>query len=212
MAVRRRPMKKKYKKILFVFILVLALLVLFMELRLRPVTQAVAERQAQIIAVEAIDTAVLGVMDEMDLSYDDLEDIVYGDDGSISSINTNTLAVNKLKANISSTVQEAIGQVESRYIEISIGTIVGMELLNGRGPKIPLYLSDAGSIQSDFESSFESGGVNQTLHKLSINISMDVTVILPLSSFTTTVTTSVLIAETVIVGDVPSGYLYTTSL
>lgn len=183
-----------------------------MELRLRPVTRSIAERQACVISAEAIDKAVIDVIDETGLTYTDLEVIERNNDGTVSAINTNTLNVNKLKSKINTYVQQVLGNMESRYIEIPIGTVLGMELLGGRGPKMPLYLSNSGSVQSDFLSTFESGGVNQTLHKLSIVITAEVTVILPMSSFTTTVSTSVLVGETLIVGEVPSGYLYRTNL
>lgn len=179
---------------------------------MRPVTRSVAERQACVISAEAIDKAVIDVIDEMGLTYADLENVERNNDGTISAINTNTLIVNKLKSKINVCVQRTFGNMENRYIEIPIGTVLGIELLGGRGPKIPLYLSNSGSVQSDFISTFESGGVNQTLHKLSIVITAEVTVILPMSSFTTAVTTSVLVGETLIVGEVPSGYLYRTNL
>lgn len=202
-------MQKKHKKILIVLILISVLLILFVEIRLRPVTRAVAERQACVIATEAIDNAVIEVLDEMNLQCDDLEEIMQDEDGTISAVNTNTLTVNKLKSKINQSIQDTIGHLENCYIEIPIGTILGLEILGGRGPKIPLYISNSGSIQADFESSFESGGVNQTLHKLSITITAEITVILPMSSFTSSVSTTVLVGETLIVGTVPSGgYLY----
>lgn len=212
LAVRRRPIRKKHKKLLISVILITVLVILFIEIRLRPVTHSVAERQSCVIATEAIDNAVIDVLDEMNLECDDLEKIIQDEDGTISAVHTNTLTVNKLKSKINQSIQDTIGHLENCYIEIPIGTILGSELLGGRGPRIPLYLSNAGSIKADFESTFESGGVNQTLHKLNIVITAEITVILPMSSFTSTVTTTVLVGETLIVGTVPAGgYLYRTS-
>lgn len=205
-------MQKKHKKLLIFMVLITVLVILFVEIRLRPVTRSVAERQSCVIATEAIDNAVIDVLDEMNLQCDDLENIIQDEDGTISAVHTNTLTVNKLKSKINQAIQNTIGHLENCYIEIPIGTILGLELLGGRGPRIPLYLSNAGSIKADFESTFESGGINQTLHKLNIVITAEITVILPMSSFTSTVTTTVLVGETLIVGTVPSGgYLYRTS-
>ncbi len=205
-------MRKRHKKFLIFTIIIITLLIFFVEIRLRPVTHSVAERQSCVIATEAIDQAVITVLEEMDLECDDLENIIQDQDGAISAVHTNTLTVNKLKSKINQAVQDTIGHLENCYIEIPIGTILGLELLGGRGPKIPLYLSNAGSIQADFESTFESGGINQTLHKLNIVITAEITVILPMSSFTSNVTTTVLVGETWIVGTVPSGgYLYRTT-
>lgn len=67
-----------------------------------------------------------------------------------------------------------------------------------------------GSVESDFKSSFESGGINQTVHTLYVTVRADVSVIMPFGSFPETVETSVLAGETVIVGAAPSGMIMTS--
>lgn len=76
------------------------------------------------------------------------------------------------------------------------------------GPDIPLHISMSGSTETDFVSEFESGGINQTVHKLSLTITTDMTVLVPPVSENTSVTTTVVIAETIIVGEVPNYALY----
>ncbi len=79
---------------------------------------------------------------------------------------------------------------------------MGLNLLYMRGPDIPLHISMSGSTETDFVSEFESGGINQTVHKLSLTITTDMTVLVPPVSENTSVTTTVVIAETIIVGEV----------
>ena len=76
-------------------------------------------------------------------------------------------------------------------------------MLNGRGPKIPLKISLSGSVKANFRSLFESGGINQTKHQLYLDVSTNVFALIPGYPTTTTIDTSILVAETVLIGDVP---------
>ena len=125
--------------------------------------------------------------------------------GRITAVCSDTIVTNKLKNDITLRIQENISGIRSRRTDIPLGTITGYELFNGLGPSIPLFISLSGNVRSDFESTFESGGLNQTVHKLSVKISAEITVLMPLGSYSTNVDTSVLIGETVIVGETPSG-------
>ena len=206
-AKRRRYFSRKAKKRIFVLILVFVLMLVFFEIRLRPVVRGAACVQAQSLATMLINQTVPDVLEEMNIKSTDLETIIQTDSGIISSINVNTVTVNKLKSTISLRVQENISQIQNKRIDIALGTILGSELFNGYGPSIPLYISLSGNVKSDFDSTFESGGVNQTVHKLSVKISADINIIMPMGTFSTTVETSVLVGETVIVGTVPTGML-----
>ena len=204
---RRRHISRKSKKRIFVLILVFVLLFVFFEIRLRPVVRGAACIQAQSLATTLINQTVPDVLEEMNVTTADLETITQNTDGIISAINVNTVTVNKLKNIISLRVQEDISQIQNRRIYIALGTILGSELFNGCGPSVPLNISLSGNVKSDFESTFESGGVNQTVHKLSVKISADINIIMPMGTFSTNVETSVLVGETVIVGSVPTGML-----
>ena len=80
--------------------------------------------------------------------------------------------------------------------------MISGELFSGLGPSLPVFISLSGNVKSDFESTFEAGGLNQTVHRLSLHISAEINIIMPLNSVSTTVETSVLISETVIAGRV----------
>lgn len=208
MAVRRqRHISRKSKKRIFVLVIVFVLVFVFFEMRLRPVVRGAACIQAQSLATTLINSTVPDVLEEMNITSADLETISQNSSGIISSINVNTVTVNKLKNIISLRIQENISQIQNRKIYIALGTILGSELFNGCGPSIPLNISLSGNVKSDFESTFESGGVNQTVHKLSVKISADINIIMPMGTFSTAVETSVLVGETVIVGSVPTGML-----
>lgn len=203
MLYRKKNRRKRRKLPLIIIILVLT--VLFFEVRLKPITEAVSEIQAQALVTEIINKSVLDIIDETGLTTEELESISYSPDGRVASVSTNTVTTNRLKNAVTLRIQESISGITNHRVNIPLGTIIGGEIISGTGPSVPLFISLSGNVSSDFESSFEQGGMNQTVHSLSLKVSADINIIMPLSSVSTTVETSVLIGETVIVGSVPSG-------
>ena len=201
MTVRRKRRNNKFGLIVIVILIFLIFCMIFLECRLKPVVSGFA------MATEAINKSVMEILDETDISCEELETIKYSNTNRITSINSNTITANKLKSKITLRVQRNLSDINNRKINIPVGSIIGGELMQGRGFSIPLNVSVSGNINSDFVSEFEQGGINQTVHKLSVKVSADLTVRLPTGTAKTKVETSVLIGETVIVGDVPSGML-----
>ncbi|MBQ3928751.1 MAG: sporulation protein YunB [Clostridia bacterium] len=211
MVAKRR--KKRYerrhtpKKIFIAVLLILTSTLIFFEIRLKPIVSSVAQTYAQSLATGLINESVAVVLKEMDINEQELDIISRSDDGSIHSISSNTVLTNQLKSAVTLKVQEAILNVRGYRLDIPLGTIIGSELLSGRGPSVPVYVSLSGTVDSDFTSHFESGGLNQTVHTLSINVNAHLTIVMPLASSTAEVKTSVPVSENVIVGSVPSGMI-----
>lgn len=197
--------KRRFRLVLMVF---LVLAVIFIEMRLKPVTAAVAEIQAQALATEIINQSVYDILEETGVTSEELETITFSSGNSVTSVSANSVLTNKLKNAATLRIQESLSGITNRRIDIPLGTILGGELLSGLGPSIPVFISLSGTVKSDFESSFESGGFNQTVHRLSLRIYADITIVMPLNSVSTSVETSVLISETIISGSVPSSMLY----
>ena len=90
-----------------------------------------------------------------------------------------------------------------RRLAFPIGTLTGSELLHGRGPEVPLRVTLAGNAAADFESQFESAGINQTKHRITLKIHLQLYTFIPGINRTVDVDTDIPVAETVIVGEVP---------
>ena len=201
MLIKKRN-KKRRKRLLLLFGTVLTLL-LFVELRIKPITSAAAEAQAQAMAVGIIHQSIDRVMTGSGVSFEDLETVVYTGDEKVASIHTDTAAANRLKNSAALAIQEGISGIKSYRLDVPAGTVLGGELFSGLGPSLPVFISLTGSVSADFHSAFEQGGINQTVHRLSLDITADITILMPVNSVTTRVQTSVLLGETVIVGSVP---------
>lgn len=205
MLYKRRSRKRR--KRLITLLAVLMGITVFFEVRLKPITEAVAEIQAQALATEIINRSVLEILDETGLKTDELETVSYSPDGRVAALSADTVVTNRLKNAVTLRIQENISGITNHQVDIPLGTIIGGEIISGTGPSVPLFISLSGNVSSDFDSSFEQGGLNQTVHRLSLKVSAEINILMPLSSVSTTVETSVLIGETVIVGSVPSGAL-----
>lgn len=201
----RRHLKARYKILLF--FLILFGLILVIDCQLRPLVQSLAVNQAKIIANTVINQVVLDEMTQEQVGYDDLVNIERGSDGKILAIGANSIRINELKAAVSLHSQERIGEIMDKTIQIPIGTLIDSEFTRGRGPNIPLHLSLSGNVQTDFSSKFESAGINQTRHQIYLNVHTSIFAIIPgFYNTYTDVETSVIVAETVIVGEVPEVY------
>ena len=188
-------------KTIVTIIIIAALLFGFIEWRVSPVVRSVAAVQGKSYAISAINRAAQEVLEEN--RSGELETSSSSEDGRLCSIITNTAAANMLKNKITLKAQESISDLRHQQMNIPIGMIFGGELIGPSGPDIPVFITLSGTTDSDFEESFESAGINQTVHKLSLRINADIRILTPSGTITEKITTSVLIGETVIVGNVP---------
>lgn len=175
------------------------------DIQLRPLITRMSASQAKIVASKAVNEAVDDVLGRESLDYADLVTLVSsGDD--VSAMKTDIVKINRLKTEIAASVQEKLKEYESRTIKIPLGTLLGVDLLTGRGPKIQLRISLYGDVVTNISSQFEDAGINQTRHQLMCDVKTGIAVIIPGYNSYTEVTTNFSIAETVIVGGVPNSY------
>ncbi len=179
----------------------------YFEKRIKPTVSSMAEVKARYIAIASINHVVYQQINEDNITYEDLVFLEKNNDGYITALQANVVRMNQMKSEIAIRVQQEIAKVDSTEINIPIGNIVNGELLSGWGPRIPIQLMPLGSAETDFESSFESAGINQTKHEITIIVKSKVRVILPLITTDAEVVTTVPITETIIVGTVPHQYV-----
>ena len=86
------------------------------------------------------------------------------------------------------------------------GSITGSRYLAGVGPRIQIKILPLGSVTTDFKSKFESSGINQTIHKIYLDVACKVNVVTPYDSIETEIVNQVLMTESVIIGEIPETY------
>ena len=212
MLIKKKRNKRRRLRLFIILLLLAAITIPLLEFRIKPIAASVAEIQARSMAEELIHQSVEDVLTESGIDTQSLEHVCYSSDGRIASVSSDTIKINRLKNAVTLRIQEKLADVQSRRLDIPLGTILGGELTNGQGPGLPLFISYTGSVDSSLEGGLESGGINQAVHTLSLVITADIKIIMPLGTTDTKVVTSVLISETTIVGDVPSGMLVGSSI
>ena len=138
--------------------------------------------------------------------YDDLFSVVKNEDGDIEMVQANSPEINMIAREIANLAQANLDELGLKEISIPIGTFTGLALLMGLGPDVTISVMPIGSALCDFVSYFTSAGINQTLHKIYIDVHATINIVTPIDEPTITVKAEVLVAENLIVGNVPQFY------
>ena len=203
----RRNKKKAYALVMLFVIAVLIVAVYFIaDIRMTPVVNTLALSRAQNLATVIINDAVAEILSDNKNDFSGLIVEEYDDSGKIAALSVNSVGMNRLKSLISVHITRAIGEIEESKINIALGTLTGSSLLTGRGPRITLnvHISCASSIE--VRNSFEYTGINQTVHKVMLDIKTDVYVLSAGNTLTSQFFTSIPVSETVIIGQIPEIY------
>lgn len=139
-------------------------------------------------------------------NYDTFFTIQKDEKGSIQIINANVLKINQVTSDIAVAIQKALDSNEKNRVYIYSGAITGIRFLSGAGPRIPLKIASVGNIDTDLKSEFISQGVNQTLHRVYLEIKANVSILSSFKTIESSIQNQVLIAEHVIIGEIPSNY------
>ncbi|MCL1904144.1 MAG: sporulation protein YunB [Oscillospiraceae bacterium] len=188
--------------------LVLIIFIVLADIRLRPIIQKAGEYQSRVVALRIINQAVQDELQAQEYNYTDLVELSRDAAGNIISIESNMAGINRLKARVSQTINEGMGSIGQSELKIPIGTVSGINVLYGRGPAIPVKLSPRGFASVNLVSKFTQAGINQTLHQITLNVSSDISAIIPGYTASVNVETEFIITQTVIVGTVPESYAH----
>ena len=164
---------------------------------------AIAEVRA--MCTNSVNLAVTAVVGG-GLEYDDLFNVVKNEEGDIEMVQANSPEINMIAREIANLAQANLDQLGLKEISIPIGTFTGLALLMGLGPDVTISVMPIGSALCDFVSYFTSAGINQTLHKIYIDVHATINIVTPIDEPTITVKAEVLVAENLIVGNVPQFY------
>ena len=204
----RRDGLRKSKLVIFAVFLALALLaynlVVAYTAMIRTV-RSVAQSRMEDIANTAIHKAIAVSAEKFDTA--ELVSITRSKDGALEAVSINSVAANRLKSEIAMNVLDELGKSEKYTIDVPIGNFSGSEFLSGVGPVVKFRIIPYNIAQIDFESKFTPAGINQVLHTLSVRVDVHIGALLPGFEEISDLTSSAIICETVIMGDVPDTYL-----
>ena len=128
--------------------------------------------------------------------------------GNIVSLDTNMSRVNAFSSQLLYEVAKL--DREAIPIHIPMGNLAGSSLLLSKGPNLEIEMIMLTSAHIEFQSQMQAAGINQTEHRLVLRVVVDIDVLVPWGRISSQVVREVIIAETVIVGNVPNMYVNTT--
>ena len=197
------------------FLLVIFLLVLFSAIysafryKYHSAIRGLAETQVRNITSDLINDAIDKRIESEHIQYDRIVYFEKDLDGRITALKTNMSEVNRLKTDTLNLINDEILALDTSDMGIPIGSLILPEFLAGRGPTIPIRILSIRNSDASFTSDFHEAGINQTLQQLNMHISVDVAVLVLGQTNYFTVSSQVVVAETIIVGQVPNTFLHT---
>ena len=203
-----RRIKPGLRFLIILMILILAAFLIFfiIDTGVKPTIIAMSEAKIEYIAVLAMNNAVSKILGS-DIKYTDLTNILTDKDGKIAMIQYNTILINTLARETSTLAQDEIRSLGAEGIGIPLGSITKSKILSGWGPNIKVKIIPVGSVSINFSDEFKQAGINQTRHKIYMEMQTQVRIVVPLGSDIINVATKVPITETIIIGDVPDTYV-----
>lgn len=205
-------MKRWLRKILWFFIFAVIfstfLLILF-RTKFHGTIRSLAETQIKNSTSDLINDAIDKQIETGNIQYDRIVYFEKDLNGKITALKTNMSEVNRLKTSILNIINDEILAMDTTDLGIPLGSLILPEMLSGRGPQIPVQILSISNSDAGFESYFTQAGINQTLQKITMNISVDVSILVLGKTESFTVNSEVVVAETIIVGQVPDTLLQT---
>ncbi len=200
-----RKVRKNRSKLLFLISVISAMLLfLILDWQVRPMIRATAAYHASIYATNLMNEAVEHELQKVQGLQ--LVKIEQNEKTNITSVTLDMMRINQIKTGITERILQELSSEEMEIVEVPLGTLMGSEIFSGRGPLISITLSPMGLANIQTKSNMRQAGINQVLHEVVLSVEVEVSAILPGYSADATANSDYLIAQTVIVGNVPERY------
>ena len=195
-------------QILLAFIVTLCIIVVsvYSYFSVRQVILSTARKSASTMSFNLANQAISEQMDNGAIKYSDIVKLTKNEQQSITALEIDIIKINKLKSDISSQIIEKVVNSNEYIVGIPVGTLFGNEYTLGFGPIINFKMQMSANVITDFESRFYSAGINQVLHQIVIKVKINGGFVLPWNHSGFSTETSVIAAETVLVGLTPEAY------
>ncbi len=201
--IKRNP---KVSPQIYIILFGLSILISFATIThyIEPTLIELCKVKAESIGISNSNKIVEQVM--RDVGYLDLIILDRDETGKIMALRANVIEMNRIASEISLAIQKQNNEIEATYVSIPIGNFTGNSLLAGLGPKIKVKIIPTGTVHIEFKTEFLSSGINQTRHRIFLEIKSKMGIVAPFVSKRVEVINEVNIAETVLIGEVPETY------
>ncbi len=195
--------KQKIAKIFIIMVIAFSTIKIVLD-AISPIFDTLCKDKAKSIATIISNEQATIVMKQH--VYDELFTIEKDNSGNVIMIKSNVGPINEIISDVAVKIQNEINNEGRENIEIPLGSFIGFKLLSGKGPGIPIKISSIGNVETDLKSEFTSQGINQTIHRVYLQVECEVSILTPYNNITERIANQVLLAENVIVGQIPDTY------
>ena len=187
-------------------VLALSAAAIVMEQNLSQTLLDMAFAEAYSMAVETLNRAVKDVTAD-GVDYEELIETRLDEHGRVAMLRANTMRMNELAARTALMAERELNSFENQFVEIPLGSALGIRFLSGFGPRITVQILPVGAVHTSFDTELETAGINQTRHQIFLTLRATVSLIIPTGSQMVEVESTMAIAESIIVGEVPQSFV-----
>lgn len=198
--------KKTIKKsITFSIIIIIAVFTAIIIIgSINPIFETLCTKEAKSIATVISNEKATEVM--RNYSYDDLINIEKDTNGNIAMVKSNVITLNEIISDVAVKIQDSFNKLENQDVYINIGSFTGVKLFAGYGPRMRFQIVPIGNIDTNYISELSDAGINQTLHRIYLDVRCKVKILTPFEAIEEEIVNQVILAENVIVGTIPDTY------
>lgn len=202
----RRARRRRFLRRTLLLLFLLLAVFLAIDRNFRPLVFSLAEARSAAMASQVLSGALAEAIGD-GVTYEELMNVRMDDRGQVALLSANTVMMNRLAARAGEAALRRLNNMSSERVTVPLGAVLGTTLFAGNGPGVPVSIVPIGSIATDFATEFEACGINQTRHKVFLKVTASVRIVIPAGAKTTQVSANMLVAESIIVGAVPEGFV-----
>ena len=197
----------RLRKVLVAVLVIIGIGLGFLTRSMRPLVRELATAKVENRAQNVINEAVEDLLDSGRVDYERIILLEKDVNGTITALKTNIAEVNRLKTQILSIVDSLLIELDVSEIGLPLGSVIVPTFFSGSGPLLPVRVLSISNSDAEYRNVFSEAGINQTAHQIMMDVIVDMTILTPAGTENVRVMSSVVVAETVIVGHVPQSYV-----
>lgn len=179
---------------------------LWIKTVIEPNLEEVSKMRAEVLVSRAVNRALTEQF-QKEGGQDDLFIVKKNQEGKTEMVQADSMAINVLMTQLTANLQKAFKNLDEEPLEVPVGSLVGSKLFSQTGPYMDLKVIPTSVLSTDFKTEFESQAINQTKYKIYIILNCRIKVLAPFCSSTFNSSSTILLAETVILGEVPDSFI-----
>ncbi len=187
-------------------LLAVAVLLSVVFYKMRPVILRYAESAAETLLLDASNKAILDILSEQNVSYNDIVSLSREESGRVTSLETDIVKINSLKSLISNRLSGIISENEYYDLYIPLGTFFSSTYTSGYGPKIHFKMQLTATARVNFSHEFKAAGINQVLHIVMVDMDISGSLVITGYNGGISVKNQAMAAQTIIVGTTPEAF------